>query len=91
MIDELRYIEHEAREQGEADWRAEMREKALCLECGGEGRTPAYGTGDQAGGWAETCQECKGTGKDLRGCEWCGICHPVQTCPAIRALLMGEG
>jgi hypothetical protein len=83
MIDELQYIEREAREQGEADYRNEMLAKGLCFECGGEGRVPTWGTGDQAGGWAETCQECRGTGKDLRGCEWCGITHHIQQCPAI--------
>lgn len=34
-----------------------------CPSCQGEGRIPAYGTGDQAGGYADTCQECKGTGR----------------------------
>ncbi len=84
MIDELRYIEHEAREQGEADYRTEMLAKGWCAECGGGGHWPnPYGCGDSHGGWAETCQECKGTGKDLRGCEWCGVTHHIQQCPAI--------
>jgi DnaJ-class molecular chaperone len=34
-----------------------------CPDCDGEGRIAAYGCGDQAGGWADTCQECKGTGR----------------------------
>ena len=34
-----------------------------CEECGGEGRIPNYhGTGDQAGGYADTCEACNGTG-----------------------------
>jgi hypothetical protein len=33
-----------------------------CETCGGEGRLPAYGYGDQAGGYAETCEDCKGKG-----------------------------
>jgi hypothetical protein len=31
----------------------------------------------------ELCEDA-----DKRGCEWCGITHPIQTCPAIRAELM---
>lgn len=35
-----------------------------CPACNGEGRIPcANGCGDQAGGYADTCQECKGTGR----------------------------
>lgn len=34
-----------------------------CETCGGEGRLPANGCGDQAGGYAETCQDCRGTGR----------------------------
>lgn len=38
--------------------------EAVCETCEGEGRIPCGdGCGDQAGGWAETCQECKGSGK----------------------------
>lgn len=60
-----------------------------CAECNGEGRTPNGScTGDTAGGWADTCDVCHGTGKDLRGCEWCSITHAPQDCPAIRAELM---
>ncbi len=102
MIDELRYIEQEAREQGEADflreiqaigyiayttlhpevldilpdhikmdmWEADARARGVCLESGGVD-------------FAETCPACNGTGKDLRGCEWCGITHHIQRCPAI--------
>lgn len=33
-----------------------------CQECNGEGRLPAWGTGDQAGGMAATCQKCQGQG-----------------------------
>lgn len=91
MIDEMAYIEREAREQGESDYRADMLARGLCAECGGAGRVPAWGTGDTASGWADTCDECNGTGKDLRGCEWCNITHSVQKCPDVRALLMREG
>lgn len=33
-----------------------------CIYCDGKGRYPSNGNGDQAGGWAETCEECNGTG-----------------------------
>jgi hypothetical protein len=33
-----------------------------CETCEGEGRLPAYGYGDQAGGYAETCPDCSGKG-----------------------------
>jgi hypothetical protein len=33
-----------------------------CDECEGYGWLPADGCGDQSGGWAETCQECRGSG-----------------------------
>lgn len=34
-----------------------------CPDCDGEGRTPNGScTGDQAGGWADTCEMCNGTG-----------------------------
>lgn len=63
----------------------------LCAECNGEGRTPnPYCTGDTAGGWADTCDTCHGTGKDVRGCEFCNVTHSPQNCPAIRAALMKE-
>ncbi len=58
--DELDYIEHEARVQGEADCKA----TGACQFCGGEGRTAnPWCTGDQAGGWADTCDECGGAGR----------------------------
>ena len=78
MSPALRYIEREAREQGEADYRTEMLAKGLCFECGGEGYEF-----DWTGARGAMCYECKGTGKDLRGCEWCGITHHIQQCPAI--------
>lgn len=33
---------------------------AACPGCDGRGWIAAYGTGDQAGGWAETCPDCGG-------------------------------
>lgn len=38
-------------------------EPVACIECDGEGRIPSHDCcGDQAGGWAETCDACNGTG-----------------------------
>lgn len=85
MISELQYIEREAREYGEAEYRADCLARGLCFECGGEGWLMGWDPASE-----RECQECKGTGKDLRGCEWCGIAHHVQDCPAVRALLMAE-
>lgn len=61
-----------------------------CPDCGGEGRIATYGCGDQAGGWADTCQECKGTGRrdpddgdppwpdrSLQSCGSCGDAIPA--------------
>lgn len=38
------------------------QEPNACATCDGEGRIPADGSGDQAGGWAETCPDCEGKG-----------------------------
>lgn len=54
-----------------------------CLACDGEGSTPPAGVN----GWALRCDVCHGTGKDMRGCEFCFITHDPQHCPAIRARL----
>ena len=35
---------------------------AACPTCEGEGRIPAGGWGDQAGGYAQTCPDCEGAG-----------------------------
>jgi hypothetical protein len=87
--DEMRDIEAEAREQGESDYRAECWKAGICAECGGDGRFyNMFGTGDQAGGLADTCDACEGSGKDLRGCLDCGTGHTIQDCPVIRARLM---
>lgn len=88
MIDELRLVEREAREQGDGDWRNEM--EPVCFQCNGAGyiafwETPLPGVSSD-----DTCRECNGTGKDMRGCEWCLVTHPVQLCPSIRTLLMRE-
>ena len=83
--DELAYLEHEAREQGEADVMESLTAQGLCQECGGDGRFfNMFQTGDSAGGWADTCDACAGTGKDVHGCDECGSGHHVQQCPAIR-------
>ena len=82
--DELAYLEHEAREQGEADVLEEMLERGACLEC--------YGTGYLLTGWQACglspifgeCPECAGTGKDVRGCDECHTEHDIQKCPEIR-------
>lgn len=35
-----------------------------CPKCHGEGRIPnGHGTDDQAGGWADTCDMCNGSGQ----------------------------
>lgn len=61
----------------------------LCPSCAGMGDTPNWrGTGDSAGGYADFCAVCAGTGKDLRGCRECGTGHGVQDCPEIRRELM---
>lgn len=44
-----------------AAWRSAVY--GTCADCDGNGWIEAYGEGDQAGGYADTCQECKGTGK----------------------------
>jgi DnaJ-class molecular chaperone len=60
-----------------------------CPDCDGEGRTPNGScTGDTAGGWADTCETCHGSGKDMRGCDGCGVAHTMQACPAIHERLM---
>ncbi len=67
--------------------------KHQCPDCDGEGRTPNGScTGDTAGGWADTCDTCHGTGKATPArCTACDGAHPTQTCPQVRALLMKEG
>ncbi len=86
------YIEAEARENGESDYRADCWKAGICPECGGDGRFyNMFGTGDQAGGLADTCDACEGSGKDMRGCLECDIGHDIQACPQVRALLMKEG
>lgn len=90
--DDPHTIEADAREQGEADYLAECWEKGVCPSCGGDGRFfNMFGTGDQAGGAADTCDDCNGSGKDTRGCPECGDDHDIQACPAIHAELMKEG
>lgn len=40
-----------------------------CTTCDGEGRIPAYGYGDQAGGYAETCPDCDGRPHEVSSAE----------------------
>ena len=69
--DELAYLEHEAREQGEAD--AAQEEDTECLTCDGRGGTLSYDS-DGDGAWAMTttnldiCPDCLGQNK----CPGCG-------------------
>lgn len=53
---------------------------ATCELCNGEGRIPAYGYGDQAGGYAETCPDCSGGDPDMRAI------HRVKTDPAYNTI-----
>lgn len=46
-----------------ADIAADAAEAGACETCRGEGRYAAYGWGDQAGGFAQTCDDCGGSGK----------------------------
>lgn len=91
MIDERRYLEREAREQGEREYRLDMRMRGLCADCGGSGQVM---TGWTAAGlspiWGE-CEECCGTGDATILCPFCGHSSHAKACPPLRALLMGEG
>jgi hypothetical protein len=75
-----------------------------CADCDGEGRTPNGScTGDTAGGWADTCDTCGGSGKtvslpnnatpaptpveETRACLACGGAHIITKCPAIKAAM----
>ncbi len=56
-----------------AKWADEQRKQlTLCQTCKGHGSV-GFDVEDQ-----RTCPACNGTGKDLRGCEWCGITHHIQ-------------
>ncbi len=96
--DEERALEHEAREQVEADAMRELVDAGECLECCGAG---IIITGWQACGLApiyETCPQCNGTGEGepryclhdkYKGCPACDQSgHDIQACPAIREELM---
>ncbi len=58
---------------GGSDWRGASPEPDdpdmdgwVCQECDGEGRIPNYhGTGNEAGGYADTCEACNGTGRRI--------------------------
>lgn len=45
---------------GDCATATELDGGAICPTCEGDGRIPADGCGDQAGGWAETCPDCNG-------------------------------
>ena len=44
------------------DGQCATADRAACPTCEGEGRIPAGGWGDQAGGYAQTCPDCEGAG-----------------------------
>jgi hypothetical protein len=49
--------------RGDARRPVRANETAECEECDGYGRVPNFhGTGEQSGGWADTCGACKGYG-----------------------------
>lgn len=48
---------------GLGTWEAARGGTIPCPECDGDGRFPAYGWGDAAGGYAQTCEMCGGAGR----------------------------
>lgn len=67
-------IAYDLAEQGLIDT---LPTDVFCSTCDGEGRIPAYGTGDQAGGYAETCPDCDGRPREISGAELTTILREI--------------